>query len=202
MSADENERHIAHVPVVGHLEIELMRGEERVLALQTEHEHDRVHPVRELHLGRAALISNEKQIGLSVDLHLFLEATALGRLLLDVGTGEEAMHQRGLAAARRAQHAQLQVGHAAAQRPLLAVDERVLDVDNVLTDLMLQVEVADRVDQVVDRVDVRVDALEALDLFANEERVGHLLLHVELLRVGRGGGYGGGGGGEIVVQAG
>ena len=62
---------------------------------------------------------------MSVDDDLLLEAAALGALLLHVGAGQVAVHERGLAGGQRPHDAQPDVGHAAGQRPLLAVDERI-----------------------------------------------------------------------------
>ena len=60
-----------------------------------------------------------------VDDDLLLEAAALGALLLHVGAGQVAVHERRLAGGQRPHDAQPDVGHAAGQRPLLAVDERI-----------------------------------------------------------------------------
>ena len=62
---------------------------------------------------------------MAVDDDLLLEAAALGALLLHVGAGQVAVHERRLARGQRPHDAQADVGHAAGQRPLLAVDERI-----------------------------------------------------------------------------
>lgn len=59
------------------------------------------------------------------------------------------------------------------------------DVDNMFAYLMLKIKVGDRVDEIVDRVDVGMNALEALNLFANEETIRGGLLVICLLRIRR-----------------
>ena len=78
-----------------------------------------------LELGRASLVADEEEVAVSVDDDLLLEAAALGALLLHVGAGQVAVHERRLAGGQRPHDAQPDVGHAAGQRPLLAVDERI-----------------------------------------------------------------------------
>ena len=78
-----------------------------------------------LQLRRPTLISDQEQVAVSVDHDLLLEPAALGTLLLHVGTGQVAVDERRLAGRQRADDTEADVGHAAAQRPLLAVDERV-----------------------------------------------------------------------------
>ena len=78
-----------------------------------------------LELGRPSLVADEEEVAVSVDDDLLLEAAALGTLLLHVGAGEVAVHERRLAGGQRPHDAEADVGHAAGQRPLLAVDERI-----------------------------------------------------------------------------
>ena len=78
-----------------------------------------------LELGRPSLVADEEEVAVSVDDDLLLEAAALGTLLLHVGAGEVAVHERRLPGGQRPHDAEADVGHAAGQRPLLAVDERI-----------------------------------------------------------------------------
>ena len=52
----------------------------------------------------------------------------------------------------------------------------------MLSQLLLQIEIGNVIDEVVDRVNVRVHALEALDLLAYEQPVRDLLLQIQLGR--------------------
>lgn len=152
MRSDENQRDFGRVPEVRHLGVVAVDGVERRLVLEAEHEDDGVHPRRELHLRRAALVSDEQQVRGAVHEDLLLEAAALGRLLLHVGAGEVAVHQGRLARRQRAHDAEPQVGHAARQRPFLAVDERVFNADDMVSDLLSYYLVRDKLDEIIDGI--------------------------------------------------
>lgn len=136
LRADQDEGDVGRVPEVGHLGVVVVDGVERRLVLEAEHEDDGVHPRCELHLRGAALVPDEQQVRGAVHEDLLLEAAALGRLLLHVGAGEVAVHQGRLPRRQRAHDAEPQVGHAARQRPFLAVDERVFYADDVVSNLL------------------------------------------------------------------
>ena len=91
------------------------------LLLLYKHLLDRAH----LELRRPSLVPDEEEVTVPVDDDLLLEAAALRTLLLHVGPREVAVHERGLARGQGADDAEADVGDAARQRPLLAVDERV-----------------------------------------------------------------------------
>jgi hypothetical protein len=131
-----------------------------------------------LHLGLTTLVSDKQQIRLTIDDALLFEAASFGRLLRHISAGEKSVDQRCFAAIRRAKYAQLQIGHATTQCPLLRVDKRFLDVNDGIFDPLLQIKVGDHLDVVVYGVDVGMDALEALYFFAYEETVGYLVLKV------------------------
>lgn len=171
LSADQNQWNLGRIPKVGHLREVAVDGVERRLVLEAEDEDDGVHPGGKLHLWRATLVPDEQQVRRAVHQDLLLEAAALGRLLLHVGAGEVAVHQGGLARRQRADNAEPQVGHAARQRPFLAVDERVFNADDVIPDLLCNQLIGHKLNQIINCVDRRMNTLETLNFLPNGQRV-------------------------------
>lgn len=85
----------------------------------------RRHQHTHLHFGCASLVAYQQQITLVVNLNLFLESPAFGRLLLHVTAGQIAVDESGLAGVQRPHNAQTKVGHSSWYRPFLAVDKRI-----------------------------------------------------------------------------
>ena len=78
-----------------------------------------------LKLGRAAFVTDEKQVRLAVDSDLLLEPASFRRLFLHVRAGEVAVDERRFAGSERADDAQSQVRHRSRQRPFLTVYKRI-----------------------------------------------------------------------------